>query len=119
MDIDGDGKDWKRTNPLQINSEIMPIVYLLLNVPIHSLGIINEKDNCPHVYNVDQKDTDLDGVGDMCDNCPLEHNPDQVCGHTTLPHFLPPHPPTIIHIHLPAFLYSSAYICLSIETERQ
>lgn len=31
------------------------------------------------MYNVDQRDTDLDGVGDMCDNCPLEHNPDQVC----------------------------------------
>lgn len=41
-------------------------------------GILNEKDNCPYVYNVDQKDTDLDGVGDQCDNCPLEHNPDQV-----------------------------------------
>uniref|UniRef100_A0A671WLQ0 Thrombospondin 1 n=1 Tax=Sparus aurata TaxID=8175 RepID=A0A671WLQ0_SPAAU len=53
------------------------------------------------------RDSDLDGVGDMCDNCPLEHNPDQVCGHTAHPHFLPPHPPTIIHIHLPASLYSS------------
>uniref|UniRef100_A0A6D2XJB4 Thrombospondin-1 n=1 Tax=Takifugu rubripes TaxID=31033 RepID=A0A6D2XJB4_TAKRU len=35
-------------------------------------------DNCPYVYNVDQRDTDRDGVGDHCDNCPLEHNPDQV-----------------------------------------
>lgn len=35
-------------------------------------------DNCQYVYNVDQRDTDLDGVGDQCDNCPLEHNPDQV-----------------------------------------
>ena len=43
-----------------------------------SAGILNERDNCQYVYNVDQKDTDMDGVGDQCDNCPLEHNPDQV-----------------------------------------
>lgn len=43
-----------------------------------STGILNENDNCPYVYNVDQRDTDRDGVGDHCDNCPLEHNPDQV-----------------------------------------
>lgn len=41
-------------------------------------GVLNEMDNCQYVYNVDQRDTDLDGVGDQCDNCPLEHNPDQV-----------------------------------------
>lgn len=41
-------------------------------------GVLNERDNCQYVYNVDQRDTDLDGVGDQCDNCPLEHNPDQV-----------------------------------------
>lgn len=41
--------------------------------------VFNERDNCPYVYNTDQRDSDGDGVGDHCDNCPLVHNPDQVC----------------------------------------
>lgn len=51
-----------------------------LTGPLCSAGILNERDNCQYVYNVDQRDTDMDGVGDQCDNCPLEHNPDQVGG---------------------------------------
>ncbi|KAK1792975.1 hypothetical protein P4O66_001693 [Electrophorus voltai] len=47
-------------------------------IDIDGDGILNEKDNCPYVYNVDQRDMDRDGVGDHCDNCPLEHNPDQL-----------------------------------------
>jgi len=34
-------------------------------------------DNCPWVTNVDQKDNDQDGIGDVCDNCPDVDNPGQ------------------------------------------
>ena len=40
--------------------------------------MLNDRDNCPLVYNTDQRDTDMDGVGDQCDNCPLLNNPRQV-----------------------------------------
>ncbi len=34
-------------------------------------------DNCPYDYNPAQGDTDEDGYGDSCDNCPFVHNTDQ------------------------------------------
>ena len=89
MDIDGDGKSSKTAGPhtrQQITSLWGKCTLCAVNIKvlIYALGsctsgILNEKDNCPYVYNVDQRDSDLDGVGDQCDNCPLEHNPDQVC----------------------------------------
>ncbi|NNB88953.1 lamin tail domain-containing protein [Corallococcus exiguus] len=33
-------------------------------------GVATWKDNCPFVANADQKDTDGDGKGDLCDGCP-------------------------------------------------
>ncbi len=34
-------------------------------------------DNCPQISNSDQSDSDGDGTGDSCDNCPLTSNADQ------------------------------------------
>lgn len=47
-------------------------------------GIPLGTDNCPNVSNADQKDSDGDGFGDACDQCPLDPDNDRdndgVCG---------------------------------------
>src|SRR5439155_15215453 len=43
-----------------------------------------DADNCPMIANADQKDSDADGKGDVCDACPLDaandSDGDGVCG---------------------------------------
>jgi hypothetical protein len=34
-------------------------------------------DDCPGIANADQLDSEQDGIGDVCDNCPDIYNPDQ------------------------------------------
>ncbi|MFH1222404.1 MAG: thrombospondin type 3 repeat-containing protein [Candidatus Micrarchaeota archaeon] len=48
-------------------------------------GIIDSKDNCVLIYNVDQTDSDFDGFGDACDKCPKEAamNTKEGCPDTT------------------------------------
>lgn len=38
-------------------------------------GILNQEDNCPHVYDHEQFDLDDDGVGDVCDETLIPYGP--------------------------------------------
>ncbi len=65
--------------------------FSIVNTDRDNDGILNTVDNCPDTANPDQADTDLDGIGDLCDidddndgildiidNCPLTPNPNQL-----------------------------------------
>ena len=47
-------------------------------------GVVDDEDNCPAIINTNQTDSDLDLIGDACDECPfdVENDIDQdgVCG---------------------------------------
>ena len=51
---------------------------MYITLRLYTLGILNDNDNCWLTPNVDQLDRDDDEVGDACDNCAQDYNPDQV-----------------------------------------
>ncbi len=42
----------------------------------------DQQDRCPLLFSgrVQERDSDFDGVGDVCDDCPSAFNPQQRCG---------------------------------------
>ena len=80
-------------NPLYWTDEMVDLfknsVNWVLSDKDHD-GVLDYKDNCPTVYNPDQKDMNKNGIGDLCDpdidgdgilnsldNCPTVYNPAQ------------------------------------------
>ncbi len=54
-----------------------PNIEVLLQKDSDGDGVKDVCDNCPNVPNPDQLDSDVDKLGDVCDNCPQAHNPGQ------------------------------------------
>jgi hypothetical protein len=96
IDADGDGVGdicdncWESANPGQLDSNencVTPPYEFnlacgdaceLIGNDGDSDGIADEDDNCPHIPNAEQTNSDQDTRGDACDNCPDFSNEEQI-----------------------------------------
>ena len=58
--------------------EVLPSACTSPNLDTDLDGVPDRSDNCPLSSNAGQADADQDGRGDLCDNCPAVFNPDQI-----------------------------------------
>lgn len=49
------------------NIDYLPLTLVVTIPDTDNDGVIDEEDNCPLIANPDQTDTDVDGIGDVCD----------------------------------------------------
>ncbi len=74
------GDNWTGTDEARVAEQSYHILVLEHSVgggcvDTDGDGVCDSVDNCPLVYNPDQKDTDGDGIGDACDKCPTQPGP--------------------------------------------
>lgn len=82
MTVDDNGcacyqKSCSDDDPLTIDSCVSSTASCTHSQDLDQDGVRDGKDNCPGIYNPDQRDTDLDGIGDQCEI-------DVITGNTTL-----------------------------------
>ena len=77
-DISADGTTivgWG-TNPAGVTEAFITVLPVIPHRDSDSDGIPDDEDNCPNDANPGQEDTDGDGPGDVCDDCPLDPDND-------------------------------------------
>lgn len=76
-DQDSDGDGFSDNEGGQCPLDNCPGKYNIEQTNSDEDGLGDACDNCPNDSNIDQADEDKDGVGDVCDNCLDQVNPDQ------------------------------------------